>query len=66
MQNYKWPADDHKARKIKMKATHYTLIGLPGDPDQVLYRRSYDAPLLSCVHEEEVAYLLLELHQSST
>lgn len=65
MQNYELPADERQAWKIKVKVARYTLIGLPGDPDRVLYRRSYYGPLLRCVNRAEVTYLLNELHQGS-
>lgn len=65
MQNYELPPDKREARKIKAQSARYTLLGLPGDPDRVLYRRYYDCPLLRCVHVEEVDYILKELHCGS-
>lgn len=65
MQDYELPADKQLACKIKARAAHYTLVGLPGEPDLTLYRRSLDGSLLICVNGLEITYLLSELHQGS-
>jgi len=41
---------------MRQQCARYTLIG------QDLYRRAYSKPILKCVTEEQVEYILQEIH----
>ena len=49
--------DPKHAHKIRVQASHFTLIG--GD----LYRRSFGGPYLRCLIQPEIQYVLSELHE---
>ncbi|XP_075499061.1 uncharacterized protein LOC142537427 [Primulina tabacum] len=53
----KLPIDRVQALKIKKQAPRFTLL------NNTLYRRSYLGPLLKCVSESEVEYILREIHE---
>ena len=50
------PEDKNEARKIKVRAARYALIG------EDLYKRGYSQPYLRCVTTEEGDYVLREIH----
>ncbi|GAU45099.1 hypothetical protein TSUD_183060 [Trifolium subterraneum] len=51
------PADAKKAAKIKRRACSYVLL------DDKLYRRGFSIPLLKCVEENRVEFILQEIHE---
>ncbi|XP_075515416.1 uncharacterized protein LOC142550060 [Primulina tabacum] len=53
----KLPSDRAQALKIKKQAPRFTLL------NNILYRRSYQGPLLKCVSESEEEYILREIHE---
>ncbi|GKB73828.1 reverse transcriptase domain-containing protein [Tanacetum coccineum] len=53
------PNDTDEARKIRIKAPHYSLKG------DVLYRKGYLTPWLRCVRLEQASYVLREAHYGS-
>ncbi|XP_075515704.1 uncharacterized protein LOC142550516 [Primulina tabacum] len=53
----KLPIDRVQALRIKKQAPRFTLL------NNTLYRRSYLGPLLKCVSESEVEYILREIHE---
>ncbi|KAL0413090.1 UNVERIFIED_CONTAM: hypothetical protein Sradi_1510700 [Sesamum radiatum] len=53
------PDDPIKARRLKFKATRFTIIG------DDLYKRTVDGPLLKCLDEERTQYVLREIHEGS-
>jgi hypothetical protein len=50
------PEDKVAARKVKIQATRFCLLG------EVLYKRGYSEPLLKCLSKTEVDYVLKEIH----
>lgn len=50
------PIDKGHARKLKCQVAKYTLV------DVVLYLRGYTLPLLRCLNDEEVDYVLRQIH----
>jgi ribonuclease HI len=50
------PNDPKEAAKVKRRACSYVLL------DNQLYRRGFAIPLLKCVEEEKVEYILTEIH----
>ena len=52
------PDDEKDANKVRRVAARYWL-----SRDQILYRRSFGGPYLSCLHPEKVGQLLVELHK---
>ncbi|XP_075521386.1 uncharacterized protein LOC142554609 [Primulina tabacum] len=53
----KLPEDLAQALKIKKQAPKFVLL------NDILYRRSYQGPLLNCLAENEVEYVLREIHE---
>ncbi|XP_075479325.1 uncharacterized protein LOC142520209 [Primulina tabacum] len=53
----KLPSDRAQALKIKKQAPRFTLL------NNIHYRRSYQGPLLKCVSESEVEYIIREIHE---
>ncbi|KAL0403666.1 UNVERIFIED_CONTAM: Retrovirus-related Pol polyprotein from transposon gypsy [Sesamum radiatum] len=53
------PDDPIKARRLKFKATRFTIVG------DDLYKRTVDGPLLKCLDEERAQYVLREIHEGS-
>ncbi|GAU41591.1 hypothetical protein TSUD_272000 [Trifolium subterraneum] len=51
------PADAKEAAKIRKRACSYILI------DDKLYRRGFSIPLLKCVEEMRVEFILQEIHE---
>jgi ribonuclease HI len=51
------PEDKVAARKVKIQATRFCLLG------EVLYKRGYSKPLLKCLSKTEVDYVLKEIHE---
>ncbi|KAL0355818.1 UNVERIFIED_CONTAM: hypothetical protein Sradi_4028700 [Sesamum radiatum] len=53
------PDNPIKARRLKFKATRFTIIG------NDLYKRTIDGPLLKCLDEKRAQYVLREIHEGS-
>ena len=51
------PQDVEKARKVKKRAARFTIL------NDMLYKRGFSMPYLKCVDEEEVKYILEEIHE---
>ncbi|GAU34117.1 hypothetical protein TSUD_65960 [Trifolium subterraneum] len=51
------PADAKEATKIRKRACSYVLL------DDKLYRRGFSIPLLKCVEEARVEFILQEIHE---
>jgi hypothetical protein len=51
------PEDKVAARKIKIQAARFCLLG------EVLYKRGYSEPLLKCLSKTEADYVLREIHE---
>ncbi|XP_075662964.1 uncharacterized protein LOC142632448 [Castanea sativa] len=51
------PQDVEKARKVKKRATRFTIL------NGTLYKRGYSLPYLKCVNEEKAKYILEEIHE---
>ena len=51
------PSDPDEARKIKKRATRYTLL------NDAFYKRGFSLPYLKCVEEDEARYMLEEVHK---
>ncbi|XP_075649780.1 uncharacterized protein LOC142620265 [Castanea sativa] len=51
------PQDPKDARKIKQRATRFTIL------NDRLYKRGYSLPYLKCVNEDEARYILEEIHE---
>ncbi|XP_075499106.1 uncharacterized protein LOC142537480 [Primulina tabacum] len=55
--NNELPEDKARAQKIKRQAPRFVIL------NNVLYRRSFQGPLLKCLSEREVDYVLREIHE---
>ncbi|XP_073061837.1 uncharacterized protein [Primulina eburnea] len=55
--NHELPEDKARAQKIKRQAPRFVLL------NKILYRRSFQGPLLKCLTEKEVDYVLREIHE---
>nr|GFB15763.1 reverse transcriptase domain-containing protein [Tanacetum cinerariifolium] len=53
------PADEKKARKIRLKARQYEVM------EGVLYKRSFLTPWLRCVGPLQAEYVMQEIHEGS-
>ncbi|GAU41894.1 hypothetical protein TSUD_170050 [Trifolium subterraneum] len=53
------PADSKEATKIRKRACSYVLL------DDKLYRRGFSIPLLKCVEETRVEFILQEIHEGT-
>ncbi|KAL0361046.1 UNVERIFIED_CONTAM: hypothetical protein Sradi_3789100 [Sesamum radiatum] len=53
------PTDPMVAKRIKFKANRFTLV------DYQLYKRTVDGPLLKCLDNERVQYVMREVHKGS-
>ncbi|XP_073121004.1 uncharacterized protein [Henckelia pumila] len=51
------PSDGAVAQKVRRQIPHFTLL------NGSLYRRSFQGPLLRCLEEKEVKYVLQEIHE---
>jgi len=51
------PPDPNEARKIKKRATRFTLL------NDVLYKRGFSLPYHRCVEQDEAKYILEEVHE---
>jgi hypothetical protein len=51
------PSDQKEAAVIKRRAYAYVLL------DGTLYRRGFSIPLLKCIEEDKVDYILREIHE---
>ena len=51
------PQDADEARKIKKRAARFTIL------NDALYKRGFSMPYLKCVDEDEVKYILEEIHE---
>ncbi|XP_075652567.1 uncharacterized protein LOC142622890 [Castanea sativa] len=51
------PQDAKEARKIKQRATRFTIL------NDNLYKRGHSLPYLKCVDEDEARYILEEIHE---
>ncbi|GAU42817.1 hypothetical protein TSUD_288450 [Trifolium subterraneum] len=54
------PADAKEATKIRKRACSYVLLVLLDDK---LYRRGFSIPLLKCVEEARIEFILQEIHE---
>ena len=50
------PQNTEEAKKIKKRAARFTIL------NDTLYKRGFSMPYLKCVDEEEVRYILEEIH----
>jgi hypothetical protein len=57
LRNRSLPVDKMLSRKVKVHSAPYTLIG------GILYRRGHTEPLLKCLTNSEVKYVLKEIHE---
>ncbi|XP_075645592.1 uncharacterized protein LOC142616682 [Castanea sativa] len=57
LQDKHLPQDAKKAKKIKKRAVRFTIL------NDTLYKRGFSMPYLKCVDEEEVKYILEEIHK---
>ncbi|XP_075640160.1 uncharacterized protein LOC142611893 [Castanea sativa] len=57
LQDGRLPQDPKDARKIKQRATRFTIL------NDRLYKRGYSLPYLKCVDEDEARYILEEIHE---
>jgi hypothetical protein len=57
LRNELLPQDKVAARKVKIQATRFCLLG------EVLYKRGYSEPLLKCLSKTEADYVLKEIHE---
>ncbi|MCI57242.1 hypothetical protein A2U01_0078493, partial [Trifolium medium] len=51
------PSDQKEAAVVKRRACAYVIL------DSNLYRRGFSTPLLKCVEENKVDYILREIHE---
>ncbi|XP_075665881.1 uncharacterized protein LOC142635632 [Castanea sativa] len=51
------PSDSDEARKIKKRATRFTLL------NDALYKKGFSLSYLKCVEEDEARYILEEVHE---
>ena len=51
------PQDIKKARKVRKRATRFMIL------NETLYKKCFSMPYLKCVDEEEVKYILEEIHE---
>ncbi|XP_073037999.1 uncharacterized protein [Primulina eburnea] len=56
-ENKKIPEDPVQAARIRRQAPRFVLL------NNILYRRSHQGPLLKCLVEDEVDYVLREIHE---
>lgn len=57
LQKGKFPKDNLEAKKLRYRATQYTII------DGTLYRRGFSLPYLKCLGTEEGGYVFREIHK---
>jgi hypothetical protein len=57
LRNGSLPEDKLLSRKVKMLSARYVLVG------GVLYRRGYTEPLLKCLTNSKMEYVLKEIHE---
>ncbi|XP_075524503.1 uncharacterized protein LOC142556892 [Primulina tabacum] len=57
MVNNELPEDRAQAQKTKRQAPRFVFL------NNILYRRSFQGPLLKCLSEKEVDYVLREIHE---
>ncbi|XP_075475888.1 uncharacterized protein LOC142514743 [Primulina tabacum] len=55
--NHELPEDKARAQKIKRQAPRFVLL------NKILYRISFQGPLLKCLNEKKVDYVLREIHE---
>ena len=51
------PQDIEEARKVRKRAARFMIL------NDTLYKRGFSMPFLKCVDEEEVKYVLEEIHE---
>ncbi|KAK2376303.1 hypothetical protein QL285_077105 [Trifolium repens] len=51
------PSDEKEAAAVKRRSCSYVLL------DGTLYRRGFSIPLLKCIEEDKVDYILREIHE---
>ena len=51
------PQDIDEAKKVRKRAVRFTIV------NNTLYKRGFSMPYLKCVDEEEVKYILEEIHE---
>ena len=52
-----FPQDAEEAKKIKKRVAKFTIL------NDTLYKSGFSMPYLKCVNEDEVKYILEEIHQ---
>ncbi|XP_075658942.1 uncharacterized protein LOC142628788 [Castanea sativa] len=57
LQDGRLPEDVEEARKVKKKATRFTIL------NNALYKRGFSISYLKCVDESEAKYILEEIHE---
>ena len=53
------PEDDVEAKRMVKEASYYTII------KGQLYRRSLSQPLLKCLGQDQISFILEEVHEGS-
>ena len=51
------PSDENEARCLKRKASYYVIL------DGELFKRRLTTPLLKCLNNQQVDYVMRELHE---
>ena len=59
LQNGVLPAEDKKARKLKIKARQYAII------NYTLFRKSFLDPWLRCIGPLQANYVIREIHEGA-
>ena len=57
LQDRHLPQDANKARKIRKRATRFTIL------NDILYKRGFSMPYLKSVDDDEAKYILEEIHE---
>ena len=56
LQDSHLPQDVEETKKVRKRATRFMIL------NDTLYKRNFSMPYLKCVDEEEVMYILKEIH----
>ena len=51
------PKENDEARKLRVRSARYVLM------DEMLYKRGFSQPCLSCLAPDEANYVLREVHE---
>lgn len=57
LKNGTFPKDKKIAQKLWIKSTRYTVEG------NIKFKRGYMVPLLRCINEDEVTYVMKKIHK---